>query len=362
MAAAELGQTSDPRALVPGDPAVLHAHAAELTTHGSSLEQVGGDLRRIDTFDAWSGKAGEAFSEKFTPHPAQWLTAADSHQAAASAVSRYADTLTWAQGQAGSAAQQFDQAQAATQIATAQYNQAAERGAQQAPFVDPGAAARDNAQGLLARAREQLAGAGDGAARAVTAAADDAPQQSMLASFTDDLEDVGGRIMSQVGPALTVAAGAGLTALSVTGELAGVVLDVVPGGAIAGVPLNVISAGGIVAGVGMMAAGMAWGKKNADDFSRPSGFRKGVRDTTWENGKKPDGKVYDPKTKRELKKDEPWDMGHKPGDEFRRHQQDARERGDSRKKFLDDHNDPNRYRPEDPSSNRSRTEEDKSGR
>ena len=57
-------------------------------------------------------------------------------------------------------------------------------------------------------------------------------------------------------------------------------------------------------------------------------------------------------------KDEPWDMGHKPGYEFRKHRDSARRRGIDRKQFLDEHNNPEHYRPELPSSNRSHAGED----
>lgn len=40
------------------------------------------------------------------------------------------------------------------------------------------------------------------------------------------------------------------------------------------------------------------------------------------------GKLYEDK----------WDMGHKPGSEFRKHQKDAAKRGISRKEFLNEHN------------------------
>ena len=61
---------------------------------------------------------------------------------------------------------------------------------------------------------------------------------------------------------------------------------------------------------------------NAGDlYSRPSGYRKGVRDKTWNEAKasSPDGVVRDPKTGRPIDFNEPWDMGHKPGYEFRKH-------------------------------------------
>ena len=60
--------------------------------------------------------------------------------------------------------------------------------------------------------------------------------------------------------------------------------------------------------------------------------------------------------------DEPWDMGHKPGYEFWKHQKSAKERGISRKQFLDEHNNPEHYRPELPSSNRGHRGEDDSTR
>jgi uncharacterized Zn-binding protein involved in type VI secretion len=93
-------------------------------------------------------------------------------------------------------------------------------------------------------------------------------------------------------------------------------------------------------------------------YSRPSGYRNGVRDQAWENAKGPDGNVRDPVTQRIMSKDEPWDMGHKEGYEFRKHQRSAAERGIDRKTFLDEHNNPQHYRPELPSSNRSHAGED----
>jgi predicted ribonuclease toxin of YeeF-YezG toxin-antitoxin module len=64
------------------------------------------------------------------------------------------------------------------------------------------------------------------------------------------------------------------------------------------------------------------------------------------------GQVRDPVTGRFMSKDKPWDMGHKPDYEFRKHQQSAAKREIDRKQFLDEHNDPSHYRPELPDSNR----------
>lgn len=88
-------------------------------------------------------------------------------------------------------------------------------------------------------------------------------------------------------------------------------------------------------------------------YERPSGFRKGVREKAWENAKGSDGEVRDPQTERVMKFDEKWDMGHKPGYEFSKHQESAIKRGITREQFLDEYNDAGHFRPELPSSNRN---------
>ena len=98
--------------------------------------------------------------------------------------------------------------------------------------------------------------------------------------------------------------------------------------------------------------------KPKDPYRRPKNYRKGVRDDTWEQNKSPDGQVRDPLTGKVMDKDEPWDMGHKPGYEHRKHRESARERGIDRKDYLDEHNEPGHYRPELPSSNRGHEGED----
>jgi len=94
-------------------------------------------------------------------------------------------------------------------------------------------------------------------------------------------------------------------------------------------------------------------------YKRPSGFRKGVRNQVWENAKDINGNVIDPVSEKVINPDEPWDMGHKPGFEFRKHQLSARNHRPSRKQFLDEYNNPDHYRPELPSSNRRHVGEDK---
>lgn len=96
-------------------------------------------------------------------------------------------------------------------------------------------------------------------------------------------------------------------------------------------------------------------------FNRPGGYRAGVREQVWGDAREEStGQVRDPLTGRFMSADKPWDMGHKPGYEFRKHAEDARRRDITREQFLDEHNDPSHYRPELPSSNRSHKGESES--
>lgn len=69
------------------------------------------------------------------------------------------------------------------------------------------------------------------------------------------------------------------------------------------------------------------------------------------------GRVRDPKTGQFMSQNKRWDMGHKPGYEFWKHQQSAQNRGINRADFLNEHNNPQHYRPELPASNQSHSVE-----
>jgi hypothetical protein len=137
-----------------------------------------------------------------------------------------------------------------------------------------------------------------------------------------------------------------------------------------------LSAAGALPFVGTVATGAKWSKRALDgadaiadatraapsppvSYARPSRFRAGVREQVWENAREPStGQVRDPVTGRFMNPGQPWDMGHQPGSEFRKHAESAQRRGIPREQFLDEHNDPSHYRPELPESNRSHRGED----
>lgn len=175
--AAELGETTDRTALIPGSPETVHEAASTLTTRGGTLEAIGEAIGRVDT-PGWFGEACSAFWDTFGPEKANWFTAADALTSAGTTLSGYADTLTWAQGQAQDAIDLYEQGEAATTTARTAHNETLTEyrnlglpDTELAPFEDPGAGKKGEAQDILTGARTALLEAGDAAAAALRAGA-----------------------------------------------------------------------------------------------------------------------------------------------------------------------------------------------
>jgi hypothetical protein len=197
---AELGETTDPRSLIPGSPDAIVENARVLRGRGQATTNTGEGLKRIDT-GAWRGPAANAFHDKFSYEPVKWLQAGDSLDTGAAVLETYAETLRWAQGKAGEAIQQWEQGQNATAAAKSQHDQAVSQAeaqnqanaasgnparVQAAPFSDPGEAIRQAARDTLNRARQQLIEAGDRTAATLRSEAAAAPEDR------DWLDAVGG--------------------------------------------------------------------------------------------------------------------------------------------------------------------------
>jgi hypothetical protein len=249
---AELGQTGDPTALIPGDPDSLQRTIWSLRAYGDLLNLAGEGLARIDTGAGWEGTAGDAFRAVYHGQPGKWLTAGDAFHDAASAVESYAGTLNWAQEQAANAIRLWAS----------------------------GTADHQAAQDMLASARDQLNSAGNTAATKVGAARDLAPPNPSLwsrmtsdvGSFLSatghvakdvgqdaltDLASLGNAALHDPGSVATTVGGLLLTGVSGLGEGGGVLLDATGLGAIVGVPLNAVSALGVATGLGLAGAGAA---------------------------------------------------------------------------------------------------------
>lgn len=190
----ELGQTTDPKALIFGEPGEIRKSTVHLTTYGDTMRQIGDGLKRLDT-GGWTGKAADAFHRRFQDEPQRWLDAGDAFHAAATAINSYANTLEWAQGQADEALRLWQQGEQTTAQAKTQHDQATAAAAQHAaangqpppaeqPFQDPGEATREQARQTLNRARTQLDSAGYEAVGAVDRAQEHAPQEP---TFLDDI-------------------------------------------------------------------------------------------------------------------------------------------------------------------------------
>lgn len=199
---AELGQTGDPRQLIPGDPAAIEANIVAIRGRGEAMEDAANGLKRIDS-GAWVGTAGEAFRDQFSYEPNRWYQASDAFGTTAKALSSYAETLRWAQGQAGEAIRLWDDGQAATQnaqdahqraVADAEARTRAGLPTVVPTFSDPGESTRQAARDTLNRARQQLTEAGDRATSTIWAAGDQAPEQSGWDAFWDGVGDVAGFI------------------------------------------------------------------------------------------------------------------------------------------------------------------------
>ncbi len=274
---AELGETTDPRALVPGYPASVRGTAASMKAYGDALHEAGSGLKRIETSEGWSGEAAEQFRTAFDGEPTRWLEAGDCFHDAAESLARYSETLSWAQGEASHAITLWNEGEAETSYAQKQHAREVERAERDAPpgsgpavvpFHDPGEAKRQQARKVLERARSQLAVAGDRAADVIERTRDRAPDRSWLDQTADAVGDAAGAVVNAVasfgnaavqhsGMLAGLVGGAALTTVSAAGETAGAVLDVTGAGAVAGVPLGAVSTAGIATGVGMMGVAMA---------------------------------------------------------------------------------------------------------
>jgi hypothetical protein len=224
---AELGETEDPKALVPGNAAAVGGTARALRARGGELTLAGKGLQRIDTADGWSGDAADAFRAKFHGQPGKWLEAGDCFTEAAAALENYVYTLTWAQSEAAAAVKDWNAAQTATANARDAYTKYQQAGGTD-PFTDPGEPARAAAKSRVQSARNQLK---------VNGAA-----------------SLGNAAILHPGDVALAAAGAGLMIVGAGGDAGGLVLDATGIGAVVGVPVNVVSTAAVVAG-GTMAVG-----------------------------------------------------------------------------------------------------------
>ena len=172
----QLGQSDQPKDLVHGDAKAIRATAKHLTDFYTAFDKVGDGMRRLNS-SSWQGEAAEAFRKKFAMHPTKWLQAADACDAAGKALSSYAETVEWAQGQAQDAIDLYGPGKRASDAYKADVAKHKDDDKQQEPTTDPGAAAVQRAHEILNEARRQRDEAGRTAASAVRKALAHAPAE-----------------------------------------------------------------------------------------------------------------------------------------------------------------------------------------
>ncbi|WP_374064127.1 putative T7SS-secreted protein [Streptomyces himalayensis] len=105
--AAQLGTTTDPKELIPGAAESLEEISRSLRKQSGTFEDVGTGLGRVRV-PGWTGKASDAFWDKFSGEKRNWLRASDAMSGAASVISGYAGALSNAQQQAREAIALWD--------------------------------------------------------------------------------------------------------------------------------------------------------------------------------------------------------------------------------------------------------------
>jgi hypothetical protein len=264
-----LGQTSDPRDLVPGDPAGIAEVAGKLYNYGTLLTEAGNGLQRIDTGSGWQGSAADAFRAKFKGQPSAWLQAGSCFTSSAKALDDYVPVLSWAQQEAAAAITQWHAGQ------------------------------KQAAQSTLSNAQAKVASAAGTAAGIIGQARDKAPQKPGLwsdvggflegawhategagADVINGVASFGNAMIQNPGDTGTMLGGALLMGVSALGDGVGGVLDATGVGAVAGLPINAISTAGVVTGATLMAASGGDLARNAATDDREDPVQTGGGDSS----------------------------------------------------------------------------------
>ena len=169
----ELGESTDPRVLVPGKAAGIDQAAARWRRLAGVAEQTATSLKAVGVPEGWAGDAADAFESRVASVGRRWNRVSDALTAAASALEGFSSTLLWAQGQAEVSVDMWERAarQSAEGVAAPMVGLGLRAEASPSSPVDPGGPLRQRAVELLGDARERLAAAGDSAASAIDAAA-----------------------------------------------------------------------------------------------------------------------------------------------------------------------------------------------
>ncbi|MZD09170.1 type IV secretion protein Rhs, partial [Streptomyces sp. SID5785] len=183
----QLGETEEANELVHGNPGKIRESAKHLKDFHTAFDHVSSGMRKVDS-SGWAGEGGDAFRKKFGVHPTKWAHASDACDTASTALDTYAETVTWAQGQAKEAVELYKKGKKASDDAVDAYNKKVDAynakikadedpGPVPEPFKDPGKADIQAARDKLGTARKQRNTAASEAQGKVKAALAHAPAE-----------------------------------------------------------------------------------------------------------------------------------------------------------------------------------------
>ncbi len=183
-AGAALGTTTDPKALIKGEPSKVQSDSKLLSDESTRVSGLADDIDAI-AVAGWSGGFGRpAYDAARSAEQDKWTSYAEMLTAASKSLSTYASALTTAQSRAADAIAKWQQGEDATKQAVSDYNAAVDSynsyvnrqvcvpsygggsvppsigPSRPGPFHDPGQTLRDEAEQILEDARTALESAG----------------------------------------------------------------------------------------------------------------------------------------------------------------------------------------------------------
>lgn len=109
----ELGETTDPKQLIPGETVEIRKSTTHLLLYGQTLNQISDGMRGLDS-SHWTGRAADTFRARFATEPTRWSNCGNAFLDAEAALESYCVALSWAQDEAGEAIRIWEQGQQAT--------------------------------------------------------------------------------------------------------------------------------------------------------------------------------------------------------------------------------------------------------
>ena len=175
-----LGETEDPKELVPGNVEQIEANITRLTSEHTRISGRFDSLKGVRV-PGWTGVAQESWEVSYDAEVERWKKYLKHIEETRDAIKAYSGSVTAAQTKAQQAIDKWNQGEAATAKAVKEYNAAVEnyndhlcdpvpvggppvmRQGPPGVFVDPGQSIRDEAEEILEGARDDLESAGDDA-------------------------------------------------------------------------------------------------------------------------------------------------------------------------------------------------------